>query len=70
MDLEGKRFLVIGGAGLIGSHTVDNLLKMILKKSLFMIILLEVEKKTLRMHLKIHVVQFMTLVEIYYKLTF
>jgi len=26
MDLNGKRFLVIGGAGLIGSHTVDALL--------------------------------------------
>ena len=27
MDLHGKRFLLIGGAGLIGSHTVDELLK-------------------------------------------
>jgi UDP-glucose 4-epimerase len=27
MDLKGKRFLVIGGAGLIGSHTIDELLK-------------------------------------------
>jgi UDP-glucose 4-epimerase len=27
MDLKGKRFLVIGGAGLIGSNTVDELLK-------------------------------------------
>lgn len=27
MDIRGKRFLVIGGAGLIGSHTVDALLK-------------------------------------------
>jgi len=27
MKLEGKRFLVIGGGGLIGSHTVDELLK-------------------------------------------
>ncbi|MFM2062299.1 MAG: hypothetical protein RLZZ507_1969 [Cyanobacteriota bacterium] len=27
MDLKGKRFLVIGGAGLIGSHTVDRLLQ-------------------------------------------
>lgn len=27
MDIKGKRFLVIGGAGLIGSHTVDTLLK-------------------------------------------
>lgn len=27
MELNGKRFLVIGGAGLIGSHTVDKLLK-------------------------------------------
>ncbi|KRA83201.1 NAD-dependent epimerase/dehydratase family protein [Altererythrobacter sp. Root672] len=26
MDLQGKKLLVIGGAGLIGSHTVDNLL--------------------------------------------
>jgi UDP-glucose 4-epimerase len=26
MELKGKRFLVIGGAGLIGSHTVDQLL--------------------------------------------
>jgi UDP-glucose 4-epimerase len=27
MDLKGKRFLVIGGAGLIGSHVVDELVK-------------------------------------------
>ncbi|NET60089.1 MAG: NAD-dependent epimerase/dehydratase family protein [Symploca sp. SIO2E6] len=27
MELKGKRLLVIGGAGLIGSHTVDELLK-------------------------------------------
>lgn len=27
MDIRGKRFLVIGGAGLIGSHTVDCLLR-------------------------------------------
>ena len=27
MDLKGKRFLVIGGAGLIGSHAVEELLK-------------------------------------------
>lgn len=27
MDVRGKRFVVIGGAGLIGSHTVDRLLK-------------------------------------------
>ena len=27
MKLNGKKFMVIGGAGLIGSHTVENLLK-------------------------------------------
>lgn len=27
MDLKGGRFLVIGGAGLIGSHVVDELVK-------------------------------------------
>ncbi len=27
MDIQGKKFLVIGGAGLIGSHTVDKLLQ-------------------------------------------
>lgn len=27
MDIRGKRVLVIGGAGLIGSHAVDQLLK-------------------------------------------
>ena len=27
MDLKGKKFVVIGGAGLIGSHTVEQLLK-------------------------------------------
>jgi len=27
MDIKGKRFVVIGGAGLIGSHTVDQLIK-------------------------------------------
>ena len=27
MDITGKKLVVIGGAGLIGSHTVDELLK-------------------------------------------
>ena len=27
MNLEGKKFVVVGGAGLIGSHTVDALLQ-------------------------------------------
>ena len=27
MDIAGKRLLVVGGAGLIGSHVVDELLK-------------------------------------------
>ena len=27
MDIRGKKFLVIVGAGLIGSHTVDKLIK-------------------------------------------
>ena len=27
MDIRGKKFLVIGGAGLIGSHTIDKLVK-------------------------------------------
>jgi UDP-glucose 4-epimerase len=27
MDMNGKRFLVIGGAGLIGSHTIDQILQ-------------------------------------------
>ena len=27
MDIRGKKLLVIGGAGLIGSHTVDSLLR-------------------------------------------
>ena len=27
MDIRGKKFVVVGGAGLIGSHTVDQLLR-------------------------------------------
>jgi len=27
MDLRGKKFVVIGGAGLIGSHAIDELVK-------------------------------------------
>ncbi|WP_108469986.1 NAD-dependent epimerase/dehydratase family protein [Polynucleobacter difficilis] len=27
MDIKGKKFVVVGGAGLIGSHTIDQLLK-------------------------------------------
>jgi UDP-glucose 4-epimerase len=27
MDIRGKKFVVVGGAGLIGSHTLDNLVK-------------------------------------------
>ena len=26
MNIKGKKFVVIGGAGLIGSHTIDKLL--------------------------------------------
>ena len=32
MDIKGKSFLVIGGAGLIGSHTVDKLLEKDVKR--------------------------------------
>lgn len=34
MDINGKRFLVIGGAGLIGSHIVDELIKTDVKEIL------------------------------------
>lgn len=34
MDLNGKRIVVVGGAGLIGSHTVDRLLKEDIKEVL------------------------------------
>lgn len=34
MDIRGKRFLVVGGAGLIGSHLVDQLLKTDVKEVL------------------------------------
>ena len=27
MELKGKKFVVVGGAGLIGSHTIDQLLE-------------------------------------------
>ena len=27
MDLKGKKLVLVGGAGLIGSHTVDHLIK-------------------------------------------
>jgi len=32
MDIKGKKILVIGGAGLIGSHVVEELLKEDLEK--------------------------------------
>ena len=32
MNIEGKKFILVGGAGLIGSHTVDRLLKEDIKK--------------------------------------
>ena len=32
MKLKNKRFLVIGGAGFIGSHTIEYLIKMMYKK--------------------------------------
>jgi UDP-glucose 4-epimerase len=34
MDIRGKKFVVVGGAGLIGSHTVDQLLKEDIKEVL------------------------------------
>ena len=33
MKLKDKKFLLIGGAGLIGSHTVEHLLKEDVKES-------------------------------------
>ena len=35
MDLKGKKIVVVGGAGLIGSHTVDELLKEDVKERIF-----------------------------------
>jgi UDP-glucose 4-epimerase len=34
MDLKGKKIVLIGGAGLIGSHTVDHLIKEDIKEIL------------------------------------
>ena len=47
MDLRNKRFLVIGGAGLIGSHTIDELIKKKFPKFASMTIFLEAARKTL-----------------------
>lgn len=34
MDIRGRRILVIGGAGLIGSHVVEELLKEDIKEAI------------------------------------
>ena len=52
MDIKGKTFVVVGGAGLIGSHTVDRLLKHDVKKLLSLTILSEVEEENLAQALK------------------
>ena len=36
MKVQGKKFVVVGGAGLIGSHTVDQLVKEDVKEIMVM----------------------------------
>ena len=51
MKIDNKRFLVIGGAGLIGSHTIDLLLKENVKEIIvFDNLCVVVVKKILKRH--------------------
>ena len=53
MNISNKRFLVIGGAGLIGSHTIDLLLKEKVREIIIFDNFVEEESKIYNIHLKI-----------------
>ena len=70
MKLEGSKLAVIGGAGLIGSHTVDELLTHDIKEVVIFDNFARGSEENLAMQLKTHVSEFTKQEAIFCKLTY
>ena len=70
MDIKGKNFLLIGGAGLIGSHTLDQLLKEDVAKVTIFDNFTRGSFKNIEEAMKDSELKYLNMVEISIKLTF